>query len=308
MTHPSHKAETQGRGVIASVVASVLFGAVYFIPAALEGMTDAEAVSWRIVLTVPFMALLLLAIRSWASVTDAWARLRAKPWQVLVLVLNAALLGLQLWLFAWAPMSGHGLDVALGYLLMPLTMVVVGVLLHGEKLGGVRIAAVAAAVVGVGAAFFTSGGLSWATFAVALGYPLYFTIRRAIRVDTPGAMWIELLVLFIPCLWFAVGPGASDGERPWLMLIVFGALSAVALTLYIVASRFLSFSLFGLLSYVEPIVLVFVALLLLGESIEPSEYLTYAGIGLAVLLLVLEGLLVARRERRRFGDTPLPPG
>ncbi|QEE60769.1 EamA family transporter RarD [Salinibacterium sp. dk2585] len=307
MTHPSHKAETQGRGIIASVVASVLFGAVYFIPAALEGMTDAEVVSWRIVVTVPFMAVLLLAIRSWASVTDAWARLRAKPWQVLVLVLNAALLGLQLWLFAWAPMSGHGLDVALGYLLMPLTMVIVGVLLHGERLSGVRTAAVIAAVIGVGAAFFTSGGLSWATFAVALGYPIYFTIRRAFGVDTPGAMWIELVVLLIPCLWFAVGPGASGGERPWLMLIAFGAISAVALTLYIVASRFLSFSLFGLLSYVEPIVLVFVALLLLGEAIEPSEYVTYAGIGLAVLLLVVEGVLVGRRERRRFGDAPLPP-
>lgn len=296
---------------MASVAASVLFGVVYFVPAELDGLSDLEAVSWRVLLTVPFMAVLLAGIRSWGSVTDAAARLRAKPVNILLLLLNSALLGLQLWLFAWAPMSGHGLDVALGYLLLPLTLVVVGVLLHGEKLGRLRIAAVVAAAIGVGATFFTAGGLSWATVAVALGYPLYFTIRRAIAVDTPGAMWIELLVLLVPGAWFAFGPGslaAEGGDLPWGLLLLFGAVSAVALTLYIVASRFLSFSLFGLLSYVEPIVLVLVALVLLGEAIDPSEYLTYAGISAAVLLLVVEGIVATRRERRRLGDTPLPPG
>lgn len=299
--HPSESLGLRSRGVIASVVASLLFGVVYFIPAALGDLGTFEAVSWRIILTIPFMVVFLVVIGSWRSVTDTLRLVVARPFVVgPLLLVAAALLGLQLWLFAWGPSTGHGLDVAIGYLLMPLVMVVVGVVAHGERLGALRTVAVAAALVGVAAAFFAADGLSWATFAVAVGYPIYFSIRRAIGADTPGAMLIELLILVVPCVWFAVGPGstmAEGGELPWAVLVGFGAVSAVALTLYIVASRLLSFSLFGLLSYVEPIVLVAVSIVLLGETIDPSEYLTYAGIGLALLLLGVEGWRSVRSDR-----------
>ena len=54
-----------------------------------------------------------------------------------------------------------------------------------------------------------------------------------------------------------------------------GIVSAVALALYMIASRWLPLGLFGLLSYVEPVLLVVVAWLL-GESMEPKQQLSYA--------------------------------
>jgi chloramphenicol-sensitive protein RarD len=60
----------------------------------------------------------------------------------------------------------------------------------------------------------------------------------------------------------------------------------------------LAFSLFGLLSYVEPVLLVGVALLL-GESIGRDEWLTYLPIWLAVLVLVFEGSKHLLAHRRR---------
>lgn len=279
----------------------MLFGFVYFVPVLLGDLNEWEAVSWRIIFTIPVMALLFFVVGGWPTVAAALAKLRARPVLSLALLLNAALLGLQLWLFAWAPMVGQGLDVALGYLLMPLVMVLVGVVLHRERLGALRFAAVIAAVIGVGAALFGASGLSWSTLAVALGYPLYFTIRRALGVDSAGAMWLELLVLLPVTAWIALGPGSQlmqGGDIPWLMLILFGVVSAVALTLYIVASRLLTFSVFGLLSYVEPIILVLVALVLLHETIDASEAVVYGGIGTAVVLLVVEGLLATRAAGR----------
>ena len=63
------------------------------------------------------------------------------------------------------------------------------------------------------------------------------------------------------------------------------------------ASRLLPFSLFGLLSYVEPVLLVAVALLL-GDSLEAGQWLTYGPIWLAVAVLVLEGVKHVSRQRR----------
>ncbi len=74
-------------------------------------------------------------------------------------------------------------------------------------------------------------------------------------------------------------------------------ISASALVVYIIASRLLPFSLFGLLSYVEPVLLLGVALML-GESIKPGEWLTYIPIWMAVLVLVFEGFKHLMRHRR----------
>ena len=53
------------------------------------------------------------------------------------------------------------------------------------------------------------------------------------------------------------------------------------------ASRLLPLGLFGLLSYVEPVLLALVAFLL-GESIEPGQWWTYGPIFAAVVCLVVE--------------------
>ena len=64
----------------------------------------------------------------------------------------------------------------------------------------------------------------------------------------------------------------------------------------IVAGKHLNLTLFGLLSYVEPVLLVVVALLL-GESIAASQWLTYGAIWSAIAVLVL-GARALRRARR----------
>ncbi|MBF9337351.1 hypothetical protein G3N30_14375 [Microbacterium lacticum] len=84
---------------------------------------------------------------------------------------------------------------ALGYLLLPLIMVVVGRVIHREHLPRLRVAAVAAAAIGVISAIVLAGGISPATVAVALGYPIYFELRARFQVNTPGALALELATL-----------------------------------------------------------------------------------------------------------------
>jgi chloramphenicol-sensitive protein RarD len=55
---------------------------------------------------------------------------------------------------------------------------------------------------------------------------------------------------------------------------------------------------FGLLSYVEPVLLIGVALLL-GESIQRDEWMTYLPIWAAVMVLMVEGAKHVLAQRRR---------
>ena len=72
-------------------------------------------------------------------------------------------------------------------------------------------------------------------------------------------------------------------------------ISKLALASYILASRRLNLSVFGLLGYVEPALLVFVALLL-GERIATDQWLTFIPIRLAVALLAAEGIYRLHRR------------
>ena len=87
---------------------------------------------------------------------------------------------------------------------------------------------------------------------------------------------------------------------PYLILSIIGLgfLSALGLGSYILASRLLPFVIFGLLSYLEPVLLAF-ASIVMGERVSVDEWLTYIPIWCAVLLLVVEGILHLIKEMRK---------
>lgn len=289
-------------GVIASVLSSTIFGVVFILSASLD-FTGNVFFGWRIVFAVALLLGFLGLSRRLPALRGLLRRLRGNPRLILALVVSAAMLGFQQWLFTWAPGEGRGLPLALGYLVMPIALALTGRLLFRERLGPWRIAAVSVAAVGVGYQVWQFGALSWETLAVALGYPIYFAVRRFARIEGSAGLTAEmililpvalaLLLIDDPTLATLRDPGSS------LSLSLFAVLGAGALALYIGASQLLPLSLFGMLSYLEPVLLIVAATVVLAEPLSVQELPTYAAIALALVLLAGEGL------RRRGPKTSL---
>ncbi|MEE4882789.1 EamA family transporter RarD [Pseudomonas alliivorans] len=289
------------KGVVLSVLASVLFGVMYFYTSLMKPLDGQEIFGWRMLLTVPCATLFMLFSGDWKLVRALAARLRRQPALFFGLLLSSVLLGAQLLIFMWAPLHGRSLEVSLGYFLLPLSMILTGRVVYGEHLSYLQKIAAAFAATGVGHELWRLGSFSWETLLVAGGYPLYFVLRRRLKTDNLGGLWFDMLFMLPIGLWFiANGHPLAIQQTPLLYLLipVLGIISASALVSYIIASRLLPFSLFGLLSYVEPVLLVGVALLL-GESISRDEMLTYLPIWIAVGVLILEGAKHMLAQRRR---------
>jgi chloramphenicol-sensitive protein RarD len=290
------------KGVVLSVAASVLFAVMYYFTSLLAPLSGLEIFGWRMLLTVPCMTVFMVVSGEWRQVWQLLRLLAGKPRLIGGIVLSSVLLGVQLWLFMWAPLNGRSLDVSLGYFLLPLTMVLTGRLVYGEKLSRLQLIAVVFAAIGVLNELYQVGGFSWATLLVIIGYPIYFVLRKRLGTDQLGGLWLDMALMLPVALWFVQsgeqGFAVLDAHKGLYGLIpMLGLISASALVCYIIASRLLAFSLFGLLSYVEPVLLLGVALLL-GESIGPGEWLTYIPIWLAVMVLVFEGFKHLVRQRR----------
>ncbi len=289
------------KGVLLSVLASTLFGVMYFYTSLMTPLDGEEIFGWRMLLTVPCATLFMLVSGDWRRVREVAVRLRQQPLLIFALLLSSVLLGAQLLIFMWAPLHGRSLEVSLGYFLLPLSMILTGRVVYGEHLSYLQKVAAVFAMIGVAHELWRLGSFSWETLLVAGGYPLYFVLRRKLKTDHLGGLWFDMLLMLPIGLWFiANGHPQAIQQAPLLYLLIplLGVISASALVSYILASRLLPFSLFGLLSYVEPVLLVGVALLL-GESIGRDEWLTYLPIWMAVVVLMIEGAKHMLAQRRR---------
>ena len=195
-----------------------------------------------------------------------------------------------------------------------IKVVLAGRVVYRDVLSPAQRLAVICAAVGVAAAIFNAGGLHWTALAVAFGYPPYFMLRRRLDLAHLGALWWDILLLWPLALWFLLRTGDSPlapfASHPhlWLWVTLMGVFATLGLLFYILASRLLMFSLFGLLSYVEPVLLVLVAILL-GERLAPHDWFTYVPIWLAVLALLVDGIRRLRNEamRRNANMVQSPP-
>lgn len=286
-----------GSGVAASIFASLAFAAIFVLSRELAAFGSAPLYAWRVVISIVLIALVFTYARQWPSVAAIVDRLRTHPLLVPVLIANAAFFGFQLWLFGWAPQAGRALEVALGYLLMPLMLVGVGIVLHGEPLSRLRACALGAATIGVAVAVFLAGGIGWPSAAVFIGYPIYFASRRATGLDAIGVIPLEFAVMTPVALVILVLD--HDATAPLsvtshaLGILLLGVLSAGAFLAYLRAGELLPFSMFGLLAYLEPVLLVLVATLILGERFAPEQVLVYGPIAVGLALLAVD----LRRDR-----------
>lgn len=291
------------KGVMLSVLASITFGILYFYTQLLGDLDGQQTFGWRIVATLPFLSLFMYFSGDLRYVKEIYQRIVQKPALLLMLIVTSFLSCVQLWLFLWGPMNGRGLQVSLGYFLLPLVLVLVGSVFYKEKLSKFQMFAVFFAVVGVGHELWRLGSIAWETMLVAIGYSLYFFIRKKMSTDNLGGFWWDIVLCLPIAIYFTqtgLSPYLKFAESPSLFLIVagLGILSAIGLGSYILASRYLPMVLFGLLSYLEPVLLALVSLVL-GESIGAGEWFTYIPIWCAVGILVIEGIWHLYRQQQK---------
>jgi chloramphenicol-sensitive protein RarD len=201
------------KGVLASVLASVMFGLLYAMAPWLAPLDGEQIFGWRVVVTLPFTTALLWLLQEQGQLKAMVARVRAQPSLVLGLLASAALLGVQLWLFMWAPLHGKALPVSLGYFLLPLILVLAGRLLFQERLTRPQMLAAVLASLGVAWELWRAGGLALETGIVCLGYPVYFALRRKLGTDNLGGHWLDMALLVPAALWFMAR--APSGLLVW---------------------------------------------------------------------------------------------
>ncbi|MWP45890.1 EamA family transporter RarD [Gilliamella sp. Pas-s27] len=292
------------KGITLLIFSSCLFALLYYYPVLLQPLSVIDIFCWRLLTSFPAIIILIIVQKQWSAITALFIRIKQQPLYLLGLMFSSFLLTIQMMIFIWAPLNGHGLSASLGYFLLPLTMVISGQIFYKEKLSFLQKIAVGLAALGVIIEIATTGAFSWETAVIALGYPIYFITRRKLQIEGIAGTFSDFLFIFIGCLiYFSLNYNADkiigDIIHFPIYIPMLGIITAIAFAIYFFARRLLPLGLFGLLGYVEPVLLTIVSVLFLHETVSPKYLASYGLIWLSVCVLALEGTIFVLRAIKR---------
>jgi chloramphenicol-sensitive protein RarD len=290
MSHPALTPENTRIGIFAGVVAYLTWGLVPIFFKQIAEVPADEIIAHRVIWAMLLMTALIFFGRGFG---DAW-RVARIPKQLSRIALASALVLVNWLTFVWGVNNGHILETSLGYFILPLLNVAVGVLVLKERLRPLQWIAVLLAAIGVAIEAVRAGGLPWIALVLAGTFCIYGLLRKRLPLDAASGLFLETLCMmpvalaWLAWLWFSgqsrfgAGPGLLPARD--LMLIATGAVTAIPLLLFAVAARRLPLSMMGFLQYIAPSIAFLLAVLVYREPLDLERTAAFAVIwlGLAV--------------------------
>lgn len=281
------------KGVLVSLLASFLFGYMYYFSTLLKPLSGTDIFGYRMIFTFPFVVLSVFMFKQKNALIHRLKLIKKQPHLALPYLFCGLLMGFQMWLFLWAPNNGSSLSVSFGYLLLPIVMVAAGRLIFKERISTFKFIAVVIAALGVISNIVLKGGLSWEAIVICVGYTTYFSVRKALKNSDLASFGLEMLSLIPISIYFALKTDFAVVEQSnpniWGLLVLLGLISGTALIAYVIASNMLPMNLLGLLGYVETIMMIFVSFFI-GEQIDTESYPLFICLVLAMILVVIDGV------------------
>lgn len=255
------------KGVLAMLACSSIWGLSGIYYKWLLHVPALEVIAHRTLWSMVFFGFLILIQGRLHEIFGVFRN----PRLLAMLFLGAMLISVNWTGFVLSIHNGWAIEASLGYYILPLLAVLLGVFLLGERLSRLQAAAVLLAAIAVVILAVGLGATPWVALLLATSFALYGLIKRKIDVGPILSVFIEVLLVAPIALGFLLWTHRSDagafGEN-WgtsLLLVGAGPMTAVPLILFTYAARRVNFATVGLIQYLNPSLQFLIAVFLFGE-------------------------------------------
>jgi chloramphenicol-sensitive protein RarD len=244
---------------------------------------------WTLLVTGAYLAI----HREW----DWVARVRGDRRMLLRVAIGAAMLLTNWTMYIWAVTNDHVVDAALGYFINPLVTVTVGVVVLGERLRRLQLAAVALGVLAVVVLTVGYGKPPVIALVLASSFAMYGYFKKTVNLPAVPALCLETLVM-MPAAAIAAIVIVRRGETTFLghgpthttLLLLAGFVTAVPLVLFGTAARRIPLTMLGLLQYLTPVMQMLCGVVLFGESVPLARWIGFIIVWCALAMLIADAV------------------
>lgn len=255
----------------------------------------AQRITWTAVL---FLGFLTIAGR-WRMVLAALAH----PATRYRLLASTLLIAANWYLFLAAVNANRVSESSLGYYILPLANVALGLCLFGERLRRWQVVAVALAGLGVAVDAASGDRVPWLALGLALTFGLYGLARKTANVDGMTGLAVETLLLapisVAALAWQASYGGLSFGKGAAHdgLILAAGVVTAVPLVCFAQAARRLPMTTLGFLQYLSPTMQLLLAVVVYGERLTTPRLACFVLIWVGLTVFTIDAVRQFRRQR-----------
>jgi chloramphenicol-sensitive protein RarD len=289
------------RGVLYGIIAYAWWGLVpLYFRWVLGEVSAAEMLAHRIVWSLVFLVALVTFARRWREVARCF---RTKK-LILPLTASSLLVGANWLIYIRSVEQRQVVQASLGYFLLPLVSVFLGLIVFREKLRRLQWIALGFALVGGGLMVHASGQVPWIAVSLAVTFSVYGLIRKQVPVDGLIGLAVETIVLMPLAVAYLAWRGAAgelalsaDNLPLMAKLALSGIVTAVPLLCFGQAARMLPFSMLGFMQYISPSIQFLLAVLVMKELPPGNDWTSFVFVWLGLLVFTLDSYRVYQRER-----------
>src|SRR5690606_34930425 len=172
-------------------------------------------------------------------------------------------------------LNGHIYAASLGYYILPLMMMLLGLVVLGETLTRVQWAAVSLAALGVGILAIGALTTMWISVAMAVTFGIYGLLRKTVAAGALAGLTVESLILMPIAVgivvWFwgsPTGPALGQGGDIAFAVALSGPMTALPLMWFAIAARRKPYTVIGFLQFISPTIVFLLGLTAFGEELQ----------------------------------------
>lgn len=254
-----------------------------------------EVLAHRIVWSALLLGCILSLSKRWPETLRC---LRTRSLLV-PLTISATLVGFNWLMYILGVFLEKIVQASLGYFILPLVSIVLGMVIFREHLRPLQQVAIAFATVGVVLLALAAGETPWLALALAVSFSLYGMIRKKVPVDGLTGLAVETIVLLPLALTYLAIHYAQQREIEdgitLFKLSLSGVVTAVPLLCFGQAARRLPFSTLGFLQYISPSLQFALAIWLFEEPVT-GGWLNYVLVWIALAIFSVDSFRWYRRQ------------
>jgi chloramphenicol-sensitive protein RarD len=268
-----------------------------------------EMVAQRVLWSAIVLAIVLTALRRWPDFRAAFRSRRT----LLMLFTSAYLVAANWLVYIYSTFKGEITQASLGYFILPLVNVVVGLLFFGERL---RLAqAIALAIAAGGVVFMTvaQGKLPWIGLTLAFSFAFYGIVRKVVPVDGVVGLSVETVLLaptaiVLIFIWerageMSFGHGNANGD---MLIALSGIVTTMPLICFAQAVRRVSLVTIGVIQYLSPSLQLLVAVLFYKEEFTVNHQISFGLIWTGLAIYVVDVIRSVAKRKSSLAQEPVP--
>jgi len=301
--------EDERKGIIWATCAYLLWGILPIYWKWLGHVPSDEIIASRILWAFVFTVLIVVIMRKSKQlimdIRTLWQNQKAF-WS---LFSASALVTANWFIFIWAVNNNHMVETSLGYYINPLVSVLLGIIFLKERLSTAQKLAFMMAAVGVLILTISYGRFPWLAFSLAISFAIYGLIKKTIQLDALRGLTIETFFImpfaFIYYMYLFITDRAvlfHHSAQTDALLVFTGAATAIPLLLFAIGAQRLPLYLIGFLQYIAPTCMLFLGVIIYGETFKPIDLFSFSFIWISLVIFTMSKVVEARAKSRKLVD------